>query len=726
MRVRAFLLAACLTLELAPALLAQNPPFQLFIQDPKSNSTAVTNGSSITVSADALNQPVTITLSGRYTGVGAARITGPAEIVGSGEFTADVVNSPQLLLPGSSFSVNITFNPTITSAASAQILVPYSETDAKNAPLSAGSIGLNLLGTAPNLFITYLFASDQNVIQLKDGDTLPFPATPVAGVSVATIAIQNQGSGPGPITSVKLTGSAFTLQGLPLLPGTLSGNSALQFSIRYQPTKAQQDKGTLQVVFSDRTVTVSLTGAGTTPTFSYQLVQNGQASPITPGQSIDIPPVVLASPTTFSVVVTNTGNAPGTIVSAAIIGPGFQITDSPAFPLTLAPNDSATIAITLTAAQGGSLKAQLRIGADTFILNGSGLGPQLSYSYSNGAGTTPILQNGFVVFSPVQLGQSASTIFTIKNSGTAPATVASINLQTAKSPYSLLGLPNLPVTIAANSAVNFTILFTPAAAGPNPAVLLIDATPFNLSGSGNPPPTLPAFQFTGASGTQQPLQQPSVGLTLTSAYTLPITGSVAITQVPDGFSPDPAVQFATGGQAVAFTIPANTLQAVFPNGATSVKLQTGSVSGTITLTPTFASNGIDLTPASPPTVRLTVPAAAPQLVGAQLIATAANGFTVQTTGVATSRKLTKLHFTFTAAPKFNLASAQVLVDVTSLATSWFQSAQSTPFGGQFLITVPFTLTSSESGGVTAGTLQSVSVTIDNDLGTSNAVTAQLQ
>ena len=86
---------------------------------------------------------------------------------------------------------------------------------------------------------------------------------------------------------------------------------------------------------------MNLTGSGTTPTFSYELVQNGQSTTIVPGQSIDIPPVVIASPTTFSVVVTNTGNAPVTITSAAIIGLGFRSPIHPTFPLTLAPGASA-------------------------------------------------------------------------------------------------------------------------------------------------------------------------------------------------------------------------------------------------------------------------------------------------------------------------------------------------------------------------------------------------
>jgi transposase len=79
----------------------------------------------------------------------------------------------------------------------------------------------------------------------------------------------------------------------------------------------------------------------------------------------------------------------------------------------------------------------------------------------------------------------------------------------------------------------------------------------------------------------------------------------------DTFVTDPSVQFSTGGRTVSFTIPANGTQAVFSNGATTIKLQTGSVAGGITITPSFATRtGYSLTPDSPASLSLSIASAA--------------------------------------------------------------------------------------------------------------------
>jgi hypothetical protein len=206
------------------------------------------------------------------------------------------------------------------------------------------------------------------------------------------------------------------------------------------------------------------------------------------------------------------------------------------------------------------------------------------------------------------------------------------------------------------------------------------------------------------------------------------TGTLAISQNPQGFSPDPSVQFSTGGGTVAFTIPANSTQAIFPNNATSIRLQTGSVANTITVTPAFTTTGgFVLTPSNPGTLQFTVPSSAPQLSNVTIAQTNANGFTLQVTGVVTSRSLTSFEFTFTpVAAKFNIANTKVVVDISSTASNWFQSTASIPSGGQFVVIVPFTLTTTTSGITTLPAIQSVSVTATNPQGTSNAVTTQFQ
>ena len=60
------------------------------------------------------------------------------------------------------------------------------------------------------------------------------------------------------------------------------------------------------------------------------------------------------------------------------------------------------------------------------------------------------------------VSQSSQVSFDVKNTGTLAATIANIGIGQTGSPYTLKGLPSLPVTLAPNTDFSFTIIFTPA------------------------------------------------------------------------------------------------------------------------------------------------------------------------------------------------------------------------------------------------------------------------
>jgi hypothetical protein len=226
----------------------------------------------------------------------------------------------------------------------------------------------------------------------------------------------------------------------------------------------------------------------------------------------------------------------------------------------------------------------------------------------------------------------------------------------------------------------------------------------------------------------EPFQQPAVGLELESSFPIPLTGTLTINVQPDGFSPDPAVQFATGGRTVSFTIAANMTTAVFANGSQNIRIQTGSVSGAIILTPSFATeSGFNLTPDSVGTLRLAVPPGPPRLLNLQIGARTQNSLVLAITGLATTRTLTRVEFRFTPAPNFNVPTTNLTVNIESDASAWFRSTASQAFGGQFFIQIPFTLRSDQAS-VTSplDALQSVSVTASNEQGSSNSLSVDLK
>jgi hypothetical protein len=90
-----------------------------------------------------------------------------------------------------------------------------------------------------------------------------------------------------------------------------------------------------------------------------------------------------------------------------------------------------------------------------------------------------------------------------------------------------------------------------------------------------PPISTPTLS--GPPSTVTPTQQPRVSLSLGAAYPIDITGRLTLAFAPDAVNPanDGGIQFSSGGNAVDFTIPANTTQAVFP--VSSLAMQVGTV-----------------------------------------------------------------------------------------------------------------------------------------------------
>src|SRR5581483_10572688 len=104
-------------------------------------------------------------------------------------------------------------------------------------------------------------------------------------------------------------------------------------------------------------------------------------------------------------------------------------------------------------------------------------------------------------------------------------------------------------------SLTFAIDFAPATTGFSTSTLQVDDQSFTLSGSGTPPPSLPAVKFTGASGTVDPLTQPAIGLSMAGTYPLALNGTLTLSVNSSTFTPDPAIQFSSGGKTVTFTIP---------------------------------------------------------------------------------------------------------------------------------------------------------------------------
>ncbi len=718
------------------AALASAQTFPLQLRVSENNQVAiVANQSSLPFTAS-VGQSATLQGTATYTGSGKITVTQAPTVFGSTEFTANITGTlPLTITPGGSFSFVITYTPTSMATTSAVFTLPFTETvpGVGNLPptTTANAINFALIGSAASFLVSYV--KDGNAIQVVNGGSIVFDPQPVNTTVTLQVDIANNGSAAGSVNSIVITGKAFQIVGRPVLPFTVPGGQQLPIGIEYMPTAVGTDTGQLQITFGDgTTLTAAITGSATSPTLVYTLVTNGKTTTVTPPGPITFADTNVGSTTSIVVRVQNTGNGTATVgtISVASASGVFQASQEPLLPKTLNTNDSFTFTLTFAPTQPGVQTGQLLVGADLFNLSGKGLGSELQFSYTSGGSTLTIGTNGVtaVVFSPVQITQTASIPFTVKNTGTLPAVISSIAIQGTNSPYSVSGLPALPKSLAAGASFSLTVNFAPNAVGVANDTLLINTTPVPLSGQGTAPPPLPAYTISGPSGTAAPQSQQTITLKLASPYPVALNGVLTLTS-NGTLGTDPALQFSTGGRTVPFTIAAGSTAADFAQQGNQILLQTGTVASTVTLTPSFttATGDVDLTPTNPTTLQFTIPAEAPVLLGATLAASSSNSIVLEFTGYSTTRALTSLDLQFTAAAGFNLATSQLTVDISGASTIWFGSATSQAFGGQFTVSVPFTFSGTTPNGVALlQTIASVSGTVSNAIGTSNAVTTPIQ
>jgi len=189
----------------------------------------------------------------------------------------------------------------------------------------------------------------------------------------------------------------------------------------------------------------------------------------------------------------------------------------------------------------------------------------------------------------------------------------------------------------------------------------------------------------------------------------------SVTNVPATYV-DPAAGFPVGGQGTTgmtqnFSMNQGQTQA-------SVQFGQGTVAGIWTVTLTALNPGG--VPSPTPSISVPIALAAPVITpgSVKIVFNSANsGFTVQLSGVATTRDVSSATFVFTPAGGGTLTGSTVTVPFSGQDQSqWFNTNAGRSAGGTFSLAVPFTY----SGDPNA--LGSVAVTLTNSKGTSVVLT----
>jgi hypothetical protein len=576
---------------------------------------------------------------------------------------------------------------------------------------------------------SYILSADRNLVPISPGGTIVFPPTKLNAISQALLNITNNGSTDAVISNVTISGSAFAFQSLPSFPVRVNTGLTLQLLVTYQPSGTPPDAGQIQISFPESpSVTINLQGTLSAPNIVYAVIEGGQTTTITPGATVPLPDTNVGASSSVVIQVRNTGNLSAVITTIVLNGQDFQLSGVPALPQTLQPSGRLTFTVTFTPTAAVVRQANLSIGTDSFTLTGKGLGPKLVFSYSSAGSTVTLGTGDSVVFSPIQISQSGQATFFVQNTGTVTATIFNIGIAQPNSPFSVSGLPPLPLKLDPGAQSSFNIVFAPITTGFANGTLQLDTATVGLLGSGTPPPPLPSYSIQGPTGNVAAASQPTVSLKLSRPYPVAIAGTLTLT-TSGSLPSDPSVQFSTGGRTAAFVIPANGTDANFAGQGPNLQLQTGTVAGAITVTPSFATEagGVNLTPNAPSTLEFSVASSAPTLTAISVGSSTTNSFVLSLTGFSTTRSLTGLSVQFTAAAGFNVPAAAVNIDLQQAAGAWFASTASVAFGGQFSVSVPFTLHGTVSSTQTLiQTIASISASVTNGTGTSNTLQTNVQ
>jgi hypothetical protein len=689
-------------------------------------SASVLNGGTVTMTADAIGRPVTSTIS--LFNVGASSLAvAQIGLTGSADFfLLSVPYLPAALATNGLVTFYVQYTPTSSAAAST---LSISTTEGGIAQTYSVQLTGSVAGgvAAPNFVASYAEPVTNNAIALPNGGTINFSQVAISDSSSIIVTIVNRGTGSGAVNNISAAGSGFQLLNLPLFPVVLGPSIGLQFTVKFAPAAQQSYSGTLRIDFPSQSWNIQLQGSGVGPTFTYAVVADDSVSEVQPGGIIQFSDTPVGQLGHVALRITNEGSAQGQVSGLTLNNAVFRVSDAPFTPFTVVPGSSVQVTLEFSPTEPGTFSARVLIGGDSFMLSGVGAGARLEYSYGSSDLSNVVVPGDAVVLQPAAVGDSSGVLFTIRNTGNRVAPLFAVALLGgAASAFQLSGVPALPYSLETGSSVTLTLRFMPNNVGALSTSLGVNNSTFSIVGTGMAPSHLPQYQFGGASGIQSPLQQPAISLTLAEPYPLPITGVLTLSFVSDVFGSNPAVQFSTGGRQAAFTIPANTTSAVFDNSQTSIRVQTGTVAGTLVVTPSFATEaGLDLTPPAAESLNLTVNRSGPQVLGAQITSRTLTGFTLTITGYTTTRSLQQLDLQLNARSGIRIGNAHLTVNLQSPALVWFQSTNSESFGGLFSVSLPVLLQGGHTNQDQTAYILSVDVSLSNDVGTSGTVNVPL-
>lgn len=277
------------------------------------------------------------------------------------QFNISLPTTTFALPANGSININVRFTPTTAGAKTGTLSI--NSNDPSRPRLDVALTGT---GVAPAIEVI--------------PPSLDFGQVRLAQTKDLVLTIRNTGAAPLNISSITSNNPQFSVTqfverpsgALRNLPLSIAPNSSVEVMVRFRPSFVAASVGALTGVLSINSndpnrprVDVPLTGTGVGALI-------GAASSLSFGGVT----VCLATPTSATLTLTNTGNAPLTIAALAIDNPAFALTPQPALPLVIAPGASSTLNLSFYTRATGTQTGRLIISSNA--VNNPGLSVALS------------------------------------------------------------------------------------------------------------------------------------------------------------------------------------------------------------------------------------------------------------------------------------------------------------------------------------------------------------
>lgn len=433
---------------------------------------------------------------------------------------------PTTLTPGQTLSIRLLYRATSVSVPDAGQLTVTVAGEANF------TINLEGIGRRAVVSVAYALAADQNVIAVAPGATIDLGDAGGNAPVEATLSIHNTGGAGAIVNEISVTGGAFRVSGVPLLPALIAPGQSLRVTLTYRPSGAAADTGRVQITFAGEFPLVfPLLGrdSGAALSLTYR-TPGGSAIPITAGGTIELPPAAPGSPTTATLQVRNAGaqNAIFTAISAA--GPAFFVANAPPLPYALPPGQSFEITLTYSPSDSvqdaGVLTLALASRNVTLNLAGRRLTSPISFVAATDPPVT-VTAGGTLSLPDTNLGVTGAVAIQVVNNSPAPFRITQIGA--TGDGFSLAGLPALPQTVPAGGSVTFRVLFQPLRPGNSSGSLSVNEDRIFLRALGVGPQF--SFRYESAGVTTEINESnpavvfPSVAVTASAAVNLVIRNS---------------------------------------------------------------------------------------------------------------------------------------------------------------------------------------------------------